>query len=469
MSQAVRGPSLQFAGGAGTVTGSKYVLRATGRAVLLECGLFQGLKSLRLRNWADPPFSPSDIDAVVLSHAHIDHSGYLPLLVKRGFRRPVHCTAATADLLRVLLLDSAHLQEEEADSANRHGYSKHTPALPLYTTEDAERALGLVERHPVGAPFAVVDGVRAEFRHAGHILGSALVTIEIAGAPVPVRVAFSGDLGRRDRPILRDPEKLPDADVLLVESTYGDRVHGADPDAQLAAVVCAAAARGGALIVPAFAVGRSQELLWRLRALEEARRIPSLPVFLDSPMAIDVTDIYARHAEEHDAEARAMFDAKRSPFACRQLTLVRTVAESKALNERSVPMIIIAGSGMATGGRVLHHLEARLGDERTTVLLVGFQAAGTRGRSLQEGARTLRVHGRDVPVRAHVTTLDGLSAHADRNEILGWLATFTHPPRRAFVVHGEPHAAESLSKAIRERFGWTVDVAVDGAIVALGS
>jgi metallo-beta-lactamase family protein len=467
MSQPIRGPSLQFAGGAGTVTGSKYVLRAAGRRVLLECGLFQGLKALRLRNWADPPFSPSEMEAVVLSHAHIDHSGYLPLLVRRGFRGRVHCTGATADLLRVLLLDSAHLQEEEADSANRHGYSKHDPALPLYTTEDVERALGLVERHAAGRPFCVVDGVRAELRHAGHILGSALVTLEIGKEQALVRLGFSGDLGRWDRPILRDPEKLSEVDVLLVESTYGDRVHGVDPDAELAAVVCAAAGRGGALIVPAFAVGRSQELLWRLRALEEARRIPQLPIFLDSPMAIDVTDIYARHAEEHDAETRAMFDAKHSPFACRQLTLVRTVAQSKALNERTGPMIIIAGSGMATGGRVLHHLEARLPDERSTVLLVGYQAAGTRGRSLQEGARTLRMHGRDVSVRARVATLDGLSAHADRNEILRWLASFSRPPRRTFVVHGEPHAAESLSKAIRERLGWTADVAIDGASVPL--
>jgi metallo-beta-lactamase family protein len=325
--------------------------------------------------------------------------------------------------------------------------------------------LGLVERHAAGRAFAVVDGVRAEFRHAGHILGSALVTIEIGKELV--RLGFSGDLGRSDRPLLRDPDKLPDVDVLLVESTYGDRIHGVDPDAQLANIVCSAAERGGALIVPAFAVGRSQELLWRLRALEEARRIPSLPVFLDSPMAIDVTDLYARHSEEHDPETRAMFDAKHSPFACRQLALVRTVAESKALNERTGPMIVIAGSGMATGGRVLHHLEARLPDERSTVLLVGFQAAGTRGRSLQEGARTLRIHGRDIPVRARVVTLDGLSAHADRDEILRWLASFTRPPRRTFVVHGEPHAAERLSKAIRERLGWRADVAVDGAVVPL--
>jgi len=458
--------TLQFLGGAGTVTGSKHLVTVDGCRILLDCGLFQGLKALRLRNWQPPPFDPHGIDAVVLSHAHIDHSGYLPLLVRGGFRGPIFCTPGTDALLRVMLLDSAHLQEEEADSANRHGHSKHKPALPLYTTADAEAALELTQSRPYGQPFPVSNGSTAILRRAGHILGSATVELRL-GDREPLRLVYSGDLGRWGRPILRDPELLAEADVVLVESTYGDRTHAADPAEALARVIQESAARGGALIVPAFAVGRAQELIWTIRQLEDAGRIPSLPVFVDSPMAINVTDIYCQHPEDHDLDMKLLMDEQRCPLCCRQYRLVRSVAESKAVNGYLGPMIIISASGMATGGRVLHHLKARLPDHRTTVLLPGFQAAGTRGRALQDGARELRIHGQDVAVRAKVVTLDGLSAHADREEILRWASGFMRPPRRAYVVHGEPQAASALAQTLSFRLHWNVRVADDAETVDL--
>jgi metallo-beta-lactamase family protein len=457
------GVTLRFLGGVGTVTGSKYLVTTRGGRFLLDCGLFQGLKALRLRNWEPFPFDAAGVSVVVLSHAHIDHSGALPLLARQGFRGAIHCTAGTQSLLGVMLRDAAHLQEEEARFANRHGYSKHRPALPLYTVEDAEAALRLSRPHRYGEPVAIAPDITAIFRRAGHILGSASVELSLGGR----RLVFSGDLGRWNRPILRDPELVEDADVLLLESTYGDRVHAPNAAEILAEVVRDAAARGGALIVPAFAVGRVQELIWTLRRLEDERKIPSLPVFLDSPMAIDVTEIYCRHPEEHDLDMQALMDARRCPLCCRQYQLVRTVQESQALNAREGAMIIIAGSGMLTGGRVLQHLKRRLHDERTTVLLPGFQAEGTRGRALQEGARELRIHGQLVPVRARVLTLDGLSAHADREEIFRWLAGFRRSPRRVYVVHGEPAASESLAAAVRSRLGWTVEVPREGQIVEL--
>ena len=444
--------TLQFLGGVGTVTGSKYLITIDGQRVLLDCGLFQGLKELRLRNWAAPPFDPSSIDAVVLSHAHLDHSGYLPLLARRGFRGPILCTPGTEELLRVLLLDAAHLQEEEADRANRYGYSKHTPALPLYTQTDAEAALRLTASRPCGQRFAVIAGLSALFRRAGHILGSATVDLEVGTKPI--RLVFSGDLGRWQRPILRDPEMVPAADILLIESTYGDRTHAPDAAAALATVVRDAASRGGALIVPAFAVGRTQELIWTLRQLEDAGTIPSLPVFVDSPMAINVSDIYCRHPEDHNLDMQLLMDAHRCPICCKQYSLVRTAVESKALNDRRGPLIIISASGMATGGRVLHHLSRRLPDDRTTVLLPGFQAAGTRGRALQEGARELRIYGQSVAVRAQIVTLDGFSAHADQSELLHWASGFERPPTRVYVVHGEPQASRVLAELLRDRLRW---------------
>lgn len=455
--------TLTFLGGAGTVTGSKYLIETSGRPLLLDCGLFQGLKELRLRNWAAPRFRPADLAAVVLSHAHIDHSGYLPVLAAKGFRGPIYCTPGTRDLLHVLLLDAAKLQEEEAAAAIRYGYTKHHPPLPLFTTEDAERALTLATARPYGEPFAAAPGVTGVFRRAGHILGAATVELRVGGATL----VFSGDLGRWNRPILRDPELVRHADVLLVESTYGNRTHALDAPEQLARIVHESVARGGALLIPAFAVGRAQELIWTLRHLEDAGRIPVLPVFLDSPMAIDVTDIYCRHPEDHDLDMAALTDRERCPLSCRNYQLVRTPQQSKAVGAREGPMIVISASGMATGGRILHHLKQRLPDPRTTVLLSGFQAVGTRGRKLQEGARELRIHGQDVPVRATVESLDGLSAHADRDEILRWLAGFEQPPRQVHVVHGEPEAARSLAEAVQARFSWNVTVAADGATVPL--
>jgi metallo-beta-lactamase family protein len=459
-------PDLTFLGAAGTVTGSKHLVRAGGRQVLLDCGLFQGLKSLRLRNWAPPAVTSSTIDAVVLSHAHVDHSGALPLLVRQGFRGPIFSTPATRDLLGVLLPDAAHLQEEDADRANRRHYTKHRPARPLYTVADAEAALALVQTRPFGTTFDVADGMTARFRRAGHILGAAIVELGLA-RPRAVRVVFSGDLGRWNRPILHDPELVDAADVLLVESTYGDRVHPTDAEEALAAAIRDAAARDGAVIIPAFAVGRTQELVWILRGLEAAGRIPVLPVVVDSPMAIDVTTIYADHDDEHDLPMRRATADGMVGLRTADFRLARTPEQSKALNQHRGPIVIISASGMATGGRVLHHLAHRLPDPRTTVVLTGFQAAGTRGRSLADGAPTLRIHGADVPVCARVVQVDGLSAHADREELRRWLAGFRRPPRRTWVVHGEPQAADRLAATLRADFGWAAEVAEDRATVDL--
>ena len=457
-------PSIQFLGAAGTVTGSAHLVRAGGKTVLLDCGLFQGLKELRERNWREFPFEPDELDAVVLSHAHIDHCGRLPLLVRRGFRGPIYCTGATRSLVGVMLPDAAHLQEEEAERANWRGYSKHKPALPLYTLADAEAVLELLESRPYGKLFPVADGVRARFHRAGHILGAASVELEIPGC----RLVFSGDVGRYDRPILRDPETPPVADVLLCESTYGDRSHAPaeQADADLARVITDGADRGGAILVPAFAVGRTQELLWMLRALEEAGRIPTLPIYVDSPMAIEVTELYSRHQEEHDTEMRALVRTEGDDWYGRRVRLTRSPEESKKLNRLTGPVIIIAASGMATGGRILHHLSLRLDDPRTTVLLVGFQSAGTRGRLLKDGATELRMFGQLVPVRATVETLDAMSAHAGQDELLRWLSGFTKPPRATYLVHGEPAAAAGLETQLRRR-GWTVRAAQDGEQVPL--
>jgi metallo-beta-lactamase family protein len=451
--------TIQFLGAAGTVTGSMHLVTANGRRVLLDCGLFQGLKELRLRNWREPPFDPKTIDAVVISHAHIDHTGSLPLLVRRGYRGPIFCTPATADLLGVLLPDSAHLQEEEADRANRYGYTKHKPALPLYTAADAERALGQLERTGYDRSFPVAGGVSVTYRTAGHILGAATVDLLLGGGP---RVVFSGDLGRYDRPILPDPAPVPEADVLLLESTYGDRQHPKGTADELARVVNESAERGGALLIPAFVVDRTQEVLWLLQRLEEERRIPVLPVYVDSPSATEVTEIYRRHVEEQDGEMRRRIQDGKDPLGTKKIEFCRSMEDSKRLNDLRGPAIIISASGMATGGRILHHLQHRLPDPRTTVLLVGFQAAGTRGRSLQDGAKTLKMFGEEVPVLARVETVHGLSAHADQAEILRWLGGFTRAPRTTYLVHGEPEAARAMAQAITTRYGWPVRIPQDG-------
>lgn len=458
--------TLTFLGAVGTTTGSKHLLRHAKRSVLLDCGLFAGLKELRMRNWDKPAFAPGDLDAIALSHAHVDHSAYLPVVTRLGFRGPVLCTTGTADLLDVVLPDSARLQEEDAEQANKFGYSKHKPARPLCTEQDARRALKLVKAHPYDTEVKVTDGITATFRRTGHILGSASIDLKLDG-PNPLRVVFSGDLGRWNKPILRDPEFVPEADVLLVESTYGDRIHPPDPTDAVARLINDGAARGGAIIVPAFAVDRTQELLYILRQLEDAGRIPSLPVYVDSPMASTVTELYSRHPEDHDLEMQALIDHDANPLECHKVRFVRTPDESKAINKVSGPCVIIASSGMATGGRVLHHLKHRLSDPNTTVMLVGYQAVGTRGRALQEGAKEVRVHGQRVYVRATVEKIDGLSAHADREEILKWLGGFRRPPRVTYLVHGEPPAAVALQTAIRDRLGWDVRIPTDGETVSL--
>lgn len=440
---------LEFLGGTGTVTGSKYLLSHGGRRLLVDCGLFQGLKQLRLRNWDTLPFDARAVDAVLLTHAHIDHSGFVPRLVKLGFRGRVYCSEATAELCALLLPDSGRLQEEEAEFRNRHGSTKHQPALPLYTEEEAREALKRFEPLPFGEAFSPWPGWQCTLSRAGHILGAASVRVACDGGSV----LFSGDLGRDDDLVMRAPEAPPAADTVLVESTYGDRRH-ADGDALavLADVVSRTAARGGTVVIPAFAVGRAQTLLHAITLLKRARRIPDLPVFLNSPMAADATRIYRRHLDQH-----RLSEADCRDFG-RAATFVNTVDDSKALNTLTYPSIIVSASGMATGGRVLHHLKAYAPDPKHTILFAGYQAAGTRGASFVGGAAAVKIHGEYVPVRAEVANLSMLSAHADREQLLAWLAKLPKAPQRLFVTHGEPVAADALRLAVQERFGWNAAV-----------
>jgi metallo-beta-lactamase family protein len=441
---------LTFLGGAGTVTGSKYLLEHGGQRVLVDCGLFQGLKQLRLRNRDPLPIAARDVQAVVLTHAHIDHSGYLPALATQGFQGPVFGTPATAELAGLLLPDAGHLQEEDALYANRHGFSRHHPALPLYTEQDARRVLRQLRPQPFGEPFQPVPGLTVRFSPAGHILGAASVHVAWDGGSV----LFSGYLGRDDDLLMRPPAAPPAADHVLVESTYGDRLHVQEDVASvLAATIQRTAARGGVVVVPAFAVGRAQALLYLLALLKRDGRIPDLPVFLNSPMAADVTAIYHRHHGEHRLDARQC-DAMRHVAR-----VVNSVEESRELNNLRFPAVIVSASGMATGGRVVHHLKAFAPDRRNTILLAGYQAAGTRGAALADGAREIKIHGAWVPVRAEVVSLGALSAHADRDELLRWLARLPRAPKRVFVTHGEPVAADRLRQAIEENHGWPCTVA----------
>jgi len=447
--------TVEFLGAAGTVTGSKFLVETAGGRLLVDCGLYQGLKALRERNWTPLPVEPAGIDWVVLSHAHIDHTGYLPRLCRDGYRGPVYATRATADLARIMLPDSGHLQEEEAAYHNRRGTSKHDPALPLYTAAEGLAAALRVSGVAYDRPLDLAPGLRVSFAPAGHIVGSATVAVELGRDEGRRRLLFSGDLGRVAAPILPDAAPIGAADYVVVESTYGDRRHdGGSILDQLERAIREAAERGGAIVVPAFAVGRTQELLYHLSALARAGRIPALPTYLDSPMAIDATAIYWTHPEEFDEAMRRRLFQGDSPFRYGDLHVARTVEESRAINGVEGPLIIIAASGMATGGRVLHHLRIRLPDPRTTVLLVGYQAEGTRGRLLQEGARTVRIFGEDVPVRARAEMIHGLSAHADADGLVAWLGTATARPRRVFVVHGEAPAARALAERIRGELGW---------------
>ncbi|GHD57826.1 MBL fold metallo-hydrolase [Thalassobaculum fulvum] len=450
--------TIQFLGGAGTVTGSKYLLQAGDTRVLVDCGLFQGFKQLRLRNWARLPVTPSTIDAVVLTHAHIDHSGYLPKLVHDGFRGPIFATDATRDLCDILLPDAAHLQEKDAEFANRHGFSKHRPALPLYTRADADAALELFEtvhfgdRQEIAGPFA------ARFDPAGHILGAAIVTMTAGNR----RIVFSGDLGRYDSATMLDPTPIRRADWLLVESTYGDRRHDtADPEDVLASAINRAAARGGTVVIPSFAVGRAQTLMYHLRQLKDSRRIPDLPVFLDSPMSIDASELFCHNHRVHKltaAQARA---------ACSVARYVQDPEESKALDANPMPKVIISASGMATGGRVLHHIKHYAPDPRNMILFAGFQAGGTRGAAMTAGADSVKIHGQYIPIRAEVDNLQMFSAHADADEIMTWLRGFEQPPQEIFVVHGEPAAADTLRHRIAEELGWNCHVPEHGETATL--
>ncbi len=439
------GSTLQFLGAAGTVTGSRYLLESGGHRVLVDCGLFQGYKQLRERNWAPFPVDPASIDAVVLTHAHLDHSGYLPALVKGGFRGRIHCTEGSVALCGLLLPDSGHLLEEEAKYAARKGYSRHKNPLPLYTEEDARHSLRQLQGHDYEREVDVAPGVRVRFHPAGHILGAAHVSVDLPGQ----RLHFSGDLGRQHESLMKPPSPLPACDVLVCESTYGNRAHvPIDQEAELGPIVRRVAARGGVIVIPAFAVGRAQALLLHLARLRQRGEIPAVPVFLNSPMAIDATHLYHRHHAEHhvsDADCRAMYELA---------TFVNSVEESKALNRRRGPMIIISASGMATGGRVLHHLEAFGPDDRNAILLAGYQAGGTRGAALVGGARALRMFGREVPIRAEVIQLEGFSGHADAAELLAWMRTAPTPPRMVYVTHGEPDASDTLRARIQRELGW---------------
>jgi metallo-beta-lactamase family protein len=452
---------LQFLGAAGTVTGSKHLVEADGTRVLVDCGLFQGQRELRERNWERLPVAPESIDAVVLTHAHLDHSGYLPRLLRDGFRGRVIGTPATADLAEILLADAGRLQEEEASYRNEIGATRFRPALPLFTEDEGIAAAERIQKVDFDEPFTPAPGFAATYRTAGHLLGAAHLELVVGNGGRHTRLLFSGDVGRYGAPILDDPTPIgrPDPDIVVVESTYGDRLHSTEPIGdQVERVVREAVERGGAIVVPAFSVGRTQDLMYHLTELERAGRIPRLPVYIDSPMGIAATKVYRRHPEEFDDAMEELVTGGDSPLKGGRFRFTKSRGESKAINALPGPLVIIAGSGMLTGGRVLHHLLQRLPDPRSTLLFVGYQSEGTRGRQLLDGAVSVRVFGRDVPVRARIARIDGLSGHADANELMRWLGTAEGAPERTFVVHGEPGPAAALAERMRGERGWRVSV-----------
>ena len=448
---------ITFWGAAGTVTGSRFVVDAAGQRVLVDCGLFQGVKDIRQRNWDRFPVDPASIDAVVLTHAHIDHTGYLPGLVRDGFEGEVWCTPATAELCGILLPDAAHLQEEDARHANVRHSSRHRPALPLFTTEDAEAALTHLAPVPFGAGFEPAPGLHAEFSPVGHILGAACVRLDDGGTSV----LFTGDVGRPVDPVMPAPAPRPAADYVVTESTYGNRRHAdGDPMDELERVVVRTLGRGGSLLIPVFAVGRAQTVLHLLSRLRAAGRIPEVPTYLNSPMAVDATELFCAHLGEH------RLTADECEAMCRGVRLVRTAEESKRISPRTGPQIVLAASGMASGGRVLHHLETLAPDHRNTVLFAGFQAAGTRGEAMLAGARSIKLYGVYVPVRAEIARIDGLSAHGDAAELTEWLGTAA-APRRGYIVHGEPSAADAMRRTLRDDLGWSTHVPAHGEAAEL--
>ena len=454
--------TLQFLGAARTVTGSKHLLEINGRRVLVDCGLFQGLKELRERNWHPLPIRSPELHAVILTHAHLDHSGYLPRLVGQGFRGRIFCTPATSDLAKIVLADAAKIQEEDAERANRKRYTRHQPALPLFTIEDADRAMTLLQ--PVGyeRPIPVAPGITVEFLNAGHLLGSAYARVRIEESGKTL--LFGGDLGRYGRPVLPDPAPVAEADLLLVESTYGDRVHEPDDNgAPLAKVIRDTYQRRGKVIIPAFALGRVEELLYWVKLLEERREIPEMPVYVDSPMAASVLGEYRKRLDELDedlapagSDTSALAVRKLAAFSTAKLRVISKIQDSRAIQESAEPSVVISSSGMATGGRVLHHLAHALPEASNTVLFCGYQSAGTRGRALKDGVKFSRIHGEDVPVRARIEAIDSMSAHADSNEIMRWLKGFTKPPALTCLVHGEPVPMDTLKARIERELGWTV-------------
>ena len=445
--------SLTSLGGAGTVTGSKHLLTCGDTRLLIDCGLFQGLKNLRELNWQRLPINPGDIDAVVLTHAHLDHCGYLPRLVLDGFSGRIHCSSATRDVAELILRDSAFLQEKDAELANRKGFSKHSPALPLYRVADIDRTMALFKPAALHEEVTLPGDGRLLLRRAGHILGAATAQIDIGGR----RILFSGDLGRYDDPVMHDPESVPEADYVVIESTYGNRHHDTtDPLDALEEVIKRTVQRGGTVVIPAFAVGRAQSLIHSLWQLRRSGRLHNLPVYLDSPMATSASELLQRYPKDHrlgrqDCEA-----------ACESVNYVRDVEESKALSANRYPKVIISASGMATGGRVLHHIAAFGADHRNTLLFSGYQAAGTRGRKLLEGARETKIYGQWLPINAEIAELPMLSAHADSDELMRWLSGFQRAPRRVFVVHGEADASEALRERIQRELGWSVCVPLQG-------
>jgi metallo-beta-lactamase family protein len=448
---------LTFHGAAETVTGSKYLLETDGAAVLIDCGLFQGLKELRLKNWQPLEFDPGQVDTVVLTHAHIDHVGFLPRFVKLGYQGPVYCTPATKDLAEIILLDSAKNQEDDADYANRKGFSKHKPAQPLYDDHDVWRALQLLKPVARDEWFNPAGTIWCRYHDAGHLLGSAMIEVEVRSARRPQRILFSGDVGRYDAPLYHDPTPPPPCDYLICESTYGDREHPSEHVLdQLEHVVLAAVRRGGVMVVASFAVGRAQQLIYLLEVLIGRKRIPDLPIFLDSPMAVHASEIYAAHAADHDL-SEAELTGTKALLDGRNVRLARTVAESRRINEVQGPAVIISSSGMMTGGRILHHLKQRLPYERNTIVLGGFMAEGTRGRQLQEGSKHVHIHGADVPVRAAIAELSSLSGHAGHSELLHWLEPLA-APSRVFLTHGEKEGAMALAGELRARRGWNTHV-----------
>lgn len=451
---------VDFLGGAGTVTGSRTLLTHAKGKLLVDCGLFQGYKNLRLLNWEPPPFEPAALTDIVLTHAHLDHSGALPLLVRQGFRGRIHATPATIALCKILLPDSGRLQEEEAEYLGRHHRSRHSSPQPLYTEKDAKRALEHMEPLDFGDSLALKTGFTVRLQPAGHILGAASATITADG----VKILFSGDIGRPDDRLLRAPAPIGDPDYVVMESTYGDRLHDPeDPEDVLGDVIARTAARSGIVVIPAFAVGRAQALLYAIYRLKKSRRIPNVPVYLNSPMAIDTTAIHHQYRNLHrlsDKECEGM---------CRAATMVRSTEDSKALNYNRKPAVIIAGSGMATGGRVLHHIKALAPDSRNAIVFAGFQAGGTRGARLVAGERSIRIHGEDVRVRAEVVSLPGMSAHADANQLMAWLATAKSPPRRVFLNHGEPGPADLLRYRIEHELGWPAMAPRLGQALELGA